>query len=131
MIQSSRDFMGRNLSWKVMTLPSLVAVSMHCAGGNMFLLVEGQDSTYPFFNLPLLFISKAHGTPCSHKPNFRTLKMKDSRPWSHMSTRTTGGNNLKNFCQSVQKEQREGEKEKKTTIVLYALHSNPKSVTLQ
>ena len=45
----------------------------HCGSGDtMFLVVEGQDSTCPRFNLPLLFISKAHGMPCSHTRNFRT-----------------------------------------------------------
>ena len=32
--------------------------------GIMFLLIEGQDSTWPRVNPLLLFISKAHGVPC-------------------------------------------------------------------
>ena len=38
----------------------------------MLLVVEGQDSTCPRFNPPLLIISKAHGMSCSHSRNFRT-----------------------------------------------------------
>ena len=77
---------------------------MHFASENMMLLlVEEQDSIYPFFNPPLLFISKARGIPCSHVQNFRTLTIQDSQSWSHMSTKTNETNNLKNFCQSVQK----------------------------
>ena len=41
------------------------------SGDIMFLVVEGQDSTYPRFNPLLLFISEAHGMPCSHTQNFR------------------------------------------------------------
>ena len=33
----------------------------HCVSGDMFLVVEGQDSTCPRFNLLILFISKGHG----------------------------------------------------------------------
>ena len=37
----------------------------HCGSGDlMFLVVEGQDSTCPCFNLPLQFISKIYGIPC-------------------------------------------------------------------
>ena len=32
-----------------------------CSGGDIFLLVEGQDSTCFRLNPPLLFISEAHG----------------------------------------------------------------------
>ena len=38
--------------------------------------------------------------------------MKDSRPWSHMSTRTTDGNYLKSISHSVQKKPREEKVEK-------------------
>ena len=97
MIHRTSDFLGRRLSWRI-TLPSLVVISMHCASGNkLFLLVEGQDSKYAFFNPPLLFISKAHVIQCSVTRNFKTLPMKDSLSCSHMSTRTTDGNNLKTF----------------------------------
>ena len=34
------------------------------SGGIMFLLIEGQDSTWPCVNPLLLFISKAHGVSC-------------------------------------------------------------------
>ena len=45
----------------------------HCGSGDtMFLVVEGQDSTCPRLNPPLLFISKAHGMSCSHTRNCRT-----------------------------------------------------------
>ena len=44
----------------------------HCASRDMtFVAVEGQDSTYPHFDRPLLLISKAHGILCSHSQNFR------------------------------------------------------------
>ena len=37
----------------------------HCGIGDMmFVLVEGQDSTCPWLDPPLLFISKAHGMTC-------------------------------------------------------------------
>ena len=46
--------------------------------------------------------------PCSHISGRRhndlpICPMNDSWSWSHMSTRTTDGNYLKDFCQSVQK----------------------------
>ena len=43
----------------------------HCSSGDMFLVVEGQDSTYPPLIPPLLFISKAHDMPSSNTPNFK------------------------------------------------------------
>ena len=45
----------------------------HCGNGYMmFLEVEGQDSTCPRLDPPLLFISKEHDMPCSPTQNFRT-----------------------------------------------------------
>ena len=39
----------------------------HCGSGDMmFVVVEGQDSTGPCLDRPLLFISKGHGMSCSH-----------------------------------------------------------------
>ena len=38
----------------------------HCGSEVMSLVVAGQDSTCPRLNPELLFISKAHGMPCSH-----------------------------------------------------------------
>ena len=38
--------------------------------------------------------------------------MKDSQSWSHVSTRTTDGNYLRKFCQSIHKKRREGNEEK-------------------
>ena len=47
--------------------------------------------------------------------------MKDSRTWSHMSTRTTDANYLKYSCQSVPKQQQEGKgEEKKNTGMIIA-----------
>ena len=47
--------------------PAKFGGQRHCSGGDMmFLVVEGQDSTCPCFNLPFLFISKAHGMLSSH-----------------------------------------------------------------
>ena len=48
----------------------------HWVSGDMFLVVEEQDSSGSHLNLPLLFITKAHGMLCSHTRNFiitRTL----------------------------------------------------------
>ena len=45
--------------------------------------------------------------------NLSVCPMKDSRSWSHMSTKTTNGTYLKNFCQSFQKQRWEEGKEKK------------------
>ena len=42
------------------------------SGDMMFVVVEGQDSTCPRLDPPLLFISKAYGMPCSHILDFRT-----------------------------------------------------------
>ena len=33
----------------------------HCGSGDMFLVVEGEDSSCSRLNPPLLFISKGHG----------------------------------------------------------------------
>ena len=83
----------------------------HCGRGDMFLRVEGQDCTYPCLN-PLFCLSLKHMEFHSHSHEFSRRRhnnllvcpMKDSRSWSHMSTRATAGNNLKIFCQSVQKQ---------------------------
>ena len=81
----------------------------HCVCGDvMLVLVEGQYSTYFRLNPSLLFVSKAHGMPCSQTRNSRRRRnnlpvcpMKDSRSWSHMSTRIADGTYCKNFFQSV------------------------------
>ena len=63
-IKGSCDSMGIILSRCVTILQS---------GSDMiFFIVEGQNSTCPRLNLLLLFISKAHGMPCSQIQNFRT-----------------------------------------------------------
>ena len=41
--------------------------SRYGSGDMMFAVVEGQDSACPHLDPPLLFISNAHGMPCSHK----------------------------------------------------------------
>ena len=42
----------------------------HCNSGDMmFPVVEGQDSTFPRFYPPLLFISKGHGLKAHGKSN--------------------------------------------------------------
>ena len=44
----------------------------HCGSGDIiFVVVEEQDSTCPRLDPPLLFISKAHGMPCSYMQNVR------------------------------------------------------------
>ena len=48
----------------------------HGGSEDMFVVVEGQDSTCPRLDPSLLFISKAHGMPCSHTRNFRTQTQK-------------------------------------------------------
>ena len=53
--------------------------------------------------------------------------LKVSQSWSHMSTRTTNGNYLKDFCQSVEKQQREGKNEEENIAAiakLFALHAS-------
>ena len=45
--------------WQFNTLKSLVAISTVVV--EVFLVVEGQDSTCTRLNSPLMFISKAHG----------------------------------------------------------------------
>ena len=40
--------------------------SRYGSGDMMFAVVEGQDSACPRLDPPLLFISNAHGMPCSH-----------------------------------------------------------------
>ena len=66
--------------------------------------------------------------------------MKDSRPWSHMSTRTTDGKYVKHFCQSVQEQRLDGKVEEKKLVCIkrerkksrmeiakfFALHTNAK-----
>ena len=45
--------------------PAKFGDNRHCGSGDlMFVVVEGQDSTCPRLDPPLLFISKAHGMPC-------------------------------------------------------------------
>ena len=45
----------------------------HCPSKDvMLLLFEEQGSTYPWFNPPLLFVSKTHDRACSQTQNFRT-----------------------------------------------------------
>ena len=81
----------------------------------MFSIVEGQDSGHPFLDPLLLFISEAYSMPYSHTHKISGTRhndlpvssMKDSRSWSHMSTRTAEGTYLKNFCRSVQKQRLE------------------------
>ena len=52
--------------------PAKFSDHWHCGSGNMFLVVEEEYSTWSRVNLPLLFVSQAHGMPCSHTQNFRT-----------------------------------------------------------
>ena len=53
--------------------PATFGGHRHCGSEDMmFAVVEEQDSTCPRLDPPLLFISKAHGMPCSHIQNFRT-----------------------------------------------------------
>ena len=94
----------------------------HYGSGDMMLVVvEGQDSTCSRLDLPLLFIFLRHMECHAHihensgrgHNNLPVCPMKDSRSWSHMSTRTTNGTYLKNlFCQSVEKKCLEKGKEK-------------------
>ena len=54
--------------------PKFVDHSQHVSGDIMFLVVEKQDSTSSCLNLPLLFISKAHGLLRLHTRNFTTKR---------------------------------------------------------
>ena len=60
-------------------------------------------------------ISRAHPQKISgdRQINLLLCPMKGFRYWPRMSTTTTDGNYIKNFCQSVQKQRREGKREEK------------------
>ena len=51
--------MNGSPTWKVPTLPSLVAIGIVVV--DMFLVAEEEDFRYSRFNLPFLLISKGHG----------------------------------------------------------------------
>ena len=58
-------------SLKVSHYPAKFGGHGQCGSRDMmFLVVEGQDSTYPYLDLLLLFISKAHDMPWAHALNF-------------------------------------------------------------
>ena len=63
--------MGGSRSWLVTTLPSLVARGIMVRETQLFLVVEGQDSTCSRLNPSLMFISKAHDMSCSHIRKFK------------------------------------------------------------
>ena len=63
--------MGGSRSWLVTTLPILVARGIMVRETQLFLVVEGQDSTYSRLNPSLMFISKAHDMSCSHIRKFK------------------------------------------------------------
>ena len=78
--------------------------------GDMFLVVEGQDSTCRYIQcycLPLKHIAchaYAYEISARRYTNVPACPMKDPRFWSQMSTRTTDGSYFKNSCQSVQRQ---------------------------
>ena len=64
--------------------PATFVGHKHCGSADLFVVVEEQTSTYPRLNPPIVFISKTHGMPCSHKilgrrhNNLSLRLMKDS-----------------------------------------------------
>ena len=74
-----------------------------------------------------------HGISALEHNHLLVCSVKDSLSWSHISTRTTDRNYLNSFYQSVQKQRREGKKEKKpekprTLIAIFlTLHANVKT----
>ena len=67
---------------------------------DIFVVIERQDSTCPCFPLPLSLkhmACHAHTYEISgrRQNNLPVCPTKDSRSWSHMSTRTTDGDLLK------------------------------------
>ena len=103
----------------------------HCQSRGMMLSVVGEDSKFPHLNPPSLFLSKAHGMPCLHARNFRTVTIIcwciQRRTPDPGHTRITDRNYLKSFCQSVQKQWWKGKGEEKTRMAiakLFALHAH-------
>ena len=74
-------------------------------------MVKGQDFACPCSNLPFLFISEAHGMPCSHTHeisgrrhiNLLVRPIKTFLYCSRMSATAADVNYSKNFCKSVKK----------------------------
>ena len=58
-IKGPCNLMNGSPTWKVPTLPSLVAIGIVVV--DMFLVAEEEDFRYSRFNLPFLLISKGHG----------------------------------------------------------------------
>ena len=108
-----------------------------CGSGDMFLVVEGQNSTCSRLNLPLLFIFIMPGMPCLHTKfqDVDTL-IYQFVPWRESGTGHTCRQQqlteitAKTFTStSRNSDEKEKEKKKKTTTrevieKLFALHAN-------
>ena len=68
LIEGSREFMEPFME---NYHPVMFGVHRYCVSGDMFLVVEEEDSTCSRLNPPLPFISRAHGMP--HTGKFRNV----------------------------------------------------------
>ena len=92
-IKGSCDFMV----WTLMVShhPAKFGGHRHYGNGDMFsvgICLEGQNSGWPCLDPSLLFILRhayTHKISGGRHNNLLVCPMKDSRSWSHMSTRTT------------------------------------------
>ena len=104
-----------------------------CVSGDIFLVIERQDSTCPRLDLPLLkSISKAHGTPYSHT---KIQHIKTVICWcmqwrisdlGHRCLKEQLTELNKTFFASLSKNSvRKKDKKKMAMAKLFALHANP------
>ena len=110
-----------------------------CVSGDIFLVIERQDSTCPRLDLPLLkSISKAHGTPYSHT---KIQHIKTVICWcmqwrisdlGHKCLKEQLTELNKTFFASLSKNSvRKKDKKKMAMAKLFALHANPQKRQLQ
>ena len=110
-----------------------------CVSGDIFLVIERQDSTCPRLDLPLLkSISKAHGTPYSHT---KIQHIKTVICWcmqwrisdlGHRCLKEQLTELNKTFFASLSKNSvRKKDKKKMAMAKLFALHANPQKRQLQ
>ena len=111
LIKRPRYFMGGSPSWKVTTLPSLVAMSIVVVEIWRLLWLKSKIpyalAKIHYYCLSLKHIAcHAHTYKMSgHRHNnLSVCPKKDSWSWSHMSTKATDGTYLTNICQSFQKQ---------------------------
>ena len=103
------------------------SMSRHCGSADIkFLVVEEQDSTCSRLNLPLLFISKAHGMLWSHTRNFYSKGNSDKnickcanewvQSWSRASCVTS--HEQKKFASQLKKSAGKDKKKKRERLLL-------------